>query len=57
MLDMDEQRASWTEYFEQLYMMNPMSGLLPNARLHIKNADPSVDEIASSLDDVKEAVA
>ena len=49
--------ARWAEYFEQLFMLDPPSGQLRTAGLQALDADPPIDETASSIDNVKEAVA
>ena len=44
--------ARWTEYFEQLFKVNPPSGWLQTTGF-----DPPNNEAAPSIDEVKEAVA
>ena len=56
-LDADGQMARWAEYFEQLFKVNPPSGRLQTTRLQVMDADPPINEAASSLDEVKKAVA
>ena len=55
--DADGQMARWAEYFEQLFTVDPPTGQLQTAGLHTLDADPPIDETATSLGDVKEAVA
>ena len=55
--DADGQMARWAEYFEQLFTVDPPSGQLQTAGLQTLDADPSIDETAPSISDVKEAVA
>ena len=54
---MDGKVARWVEYFEQLFMVNPPSGWLQTIVLQVMDADPPINETATSLDEVKEAVA
>ena len=49
--------ARWAEYFEQLFKVNPPSGRFQTTGLQVTDADPSVNEAAPSIDEVKEAVA
>ena len=44
--DTDGQMARWAEYFQQFFKVNPPSGYLQ-----------TINEVAASLDEVKEAVA
>ena len=53
--DADGQMARWAEYFEQLLTVDPPSGQLRTTGLQTLDADPPIDETASSIDDVKEA--
>ena len=46
--------ARWAEYFEQLFTVDPPSGLLRTAGLQMLDADPPIDETAPSIGDVKE---
>ena len=46
----------WAEHFEQLFAVDPPSRQLQNAGLQTLEADPSIDETAPSIGDVKEAV-
>ena len=55
--DADGQMARWTEYFEQLFTLNPPSGQFRTAGLQTLDADPPIDETTPSIGDVKEAVA
>ena len=57
MSDTDGQMARWAEYFEQLFKVNPPSGQLQTTELQVMDADPSINEAAPSIDEVKEAVA
>lgn len=52
----NEQRAHWAEYFEQLCMADPPRQL-PAARLKMVNADSPIDITPPSLDEVWEDVA
>lgn len=56
MSDMDEQKALWTEYFEQLYMVDPPGEQLPITGLQIMGADIPIDETPPSVDEIREAV-
>ena len=47
----------WVEYFEQLFTVDPPSGQLQTAGFQMLDADPSIDESAPSIGNVKEAVA
>ena len=49
--------ARWTQYFEQLFTVDPPSIQLQTAELQTLDADLPIDEAASSIDDVKETVA
>ena len=44
------------EYSEQLFTMDPPSGQLQTAGVQTLDADPPIDETASSIGDPKEVV-
>ena len=46
--------ARWAEYFEQLFKVNPPSRQFQTTGLQVMDADPSINEAASSIDEVKE---
>ena len=48
--------ARWAEYFEQLFKVNPPSGQLQTTGLQMMDADPPINEVPPSIDEVKEAV-
>ena len=49
--------ARWAEYLEQLFKVDPQSKHLQSAGLQTLDADPPIDETATSTDDVKDDVA
>ena len=49
--------ARWSEYFEQLFKVNPSTGQLQATGLQVMDADPPFNEAAPSIDKVIEAVA
>ena len=57
MSDADGQMTRWTEYFEQLFKVNPPNGQLHNTGLQVVETDPPINEAAPSHDEVKEVVA
>lgn len=54
MWDMDRQKAHEDEYFELLYMANPLSRKPPPAEVQIADADAAIDEASPFLKEVKE---
>ena len=48
--------AHWVEYFEQLFNVNPLSGQFETTWLQVMDANPLINEIVPSLDEVNEAV-
>ena len=55
--DADGQIARWAEYFEQLFKVNPARGQFQITGFQMMDADPSINDIAPSIDEVKEAAA
>ncbi|KAG0727365.1 hypothetical protein GWK47_034802 [Chionoecetes opilio] len=49
--------ARWAEYFGQLFTVDPPTEQLHTTGLQAVDADPPIDETATSLDEVREAVA
>ena len=52
----DGQLARQGEYFEHLFKVNPPSGHLQTTGLQVMDADPPINQAASSFDEVKETV-
>ena len=55
--DTDRLMARCGENLEQLFLVDPPSEQLQTAGLQTLDVDPLIDEIAPSIDDVREAVA
>lgn len=57
MSGIDRLRTCWAEYFEQLYITEPLCSQLSTTGLQIVDADSPIGKTLSSHDKLREAVA
>ena len=54
--DTNGQMACWAEYFEEFFKFSPPRRQLQTTGLQVMDADPTINEAAPSIDEVKGAV-